>query len=430
MSRGIRWWTCVSVTGSALAIAVLASCGFTALPSTGFYFCEGFDKIGLSEVVGAPPVTVFEDPGTIKVMHGSGRASYHKGTLVKIEQSAELPPYANQATVFLNGWKLSYNGSDQHLYGVGTNLLRIRVQPGKITWQAAGILCDDGTEEAFTWEYRYTIIAWNDANLRAMVDHNDWEYYCKAKESDGSDNFFGATNRNITTTALSSFPSFLQNPGFASGRTVAVLPRGFGFRWMGGDHHLLQLAYNLESVAPFVRHQPYYKAFKTLNPLANTSAAQVGGEFVSWKTSVIMKDDARRRDYEIGEMVSAMGGPDVEVIQPEFTILPFEDADGGLGGAGLKSAEVVINNLPYACAVPMLTGWDIGYTVSDEHVKELGIWIDDLRYERPPGAVTGTLRYKVYSIVKDDDTFPDNYFRHKVTVLGLGSLVGAPRPLK
>lgn len=78
----------------------------------------------------------------------------------------------------------------------------------------------------------------------------------------------------------------------------------------------------------------------------------------------------------------------------------------------------------------MLTGWDIGYSVSDQHVRELGIWIDDLRYDRPPGAVTGTLRCKVYSIVKDDDTFPDNYYRHKVTVLGLGSLVGAPRPLK
>ena len=92
-------------------------------------------------------------------------------------------------------------------------------------------------------------------------------------ESHGSDNFFKGENNgapDATTTALSSFPSFLRNPGFATGRQVAVLPRGFVFAGPedggGDDHHLLQLAYNLESVAPFVRNQNYHKADKILKP--------------------------------------------------------------------------------------------------------------------------------------------------------------------
>jgi hypothetical protein len=113
-----------------------------------------------------------------------------------------------------------------------------------------------------------------------------------------------------------------------------------------------------------------------------------------------------------------MGGPDVEIIQPELSVLPFEDADGGFGGGGLKSTDVVIDNLPYTWAVPVLTGWDIGYSVDDQHVKELGVWIDRIHYERQPASPTGTLRYTVWSIVKDNDDYPDNYFRHKVTILG------------
>lgn len=395
---------------------MLASCGFTARNALPQPPCED-SKLTLREAIGGPPVTVFEEPGSIVVMHGSARSACPDGGDLWIEQSASLPSYANRATVFLNGWQASYNGSDHHLGQVAAMLARIRVTPGKITWVAGGTLRDDGEEETFQWSYRYTIIAWNDSSVRAMVDHNDAEYYCKANGPHGSDNFFYAEN-DPTTTALTTFASFLENGGFASGRQVAVLPRGFGVGW-GTDHHLLQMGYNLESVAPFVRHQDYRKAFSTVKLLTNPGEARVGGEFVSWKTSVILKDDSARRDYGFVEVVSAMGGPDVEIIQPEFSLLPIEDADGGLGGAGLKSAEVVIGNLPYACAVPMLTGWNIGYTVSDQHVKELGIWLDELRYDRLPGSPTGTLRYKVYSIVKDDDDYPDNFFQHKVTVLGL-----------
>jgi hypothetical protein len=404
-----------------------------------FNACIDLEQIEPTQAITPSPSVVFEEIGSIKVMEGLTRATISGlfgGRRLRIEQSVDLPPYANQATVFLNGWQAAYEDPEHHLYDVAAILGRIRVTPGQaIQWTATGDLSDFDGEATFTLTYRYMIIAWNDASVRAMVDHNDAEHFCRTGEPHGDDNFFKGENTgaaDATTTALSSFPSFLRNPGFATGRQVAVLPRGFVFSWTkggdggGNDHHLLQLAYNLESVAPFVRNQNYHKASKMLNPLANAAAEIAYGEFVSWKTSVIIKDNSLRHDYSFVEFVSAMGGADVEIVQPEFVILPREDVEASIGGGGpiggLKTADIVIENLPYTYAVPILTGWEIGYTPpgeGDQHVKVLGVFIDRIHYERSPGSSTGTLRYTVSSILSDKDAFPDNYFRHKVTIIGL-----------
>ena len=393
--------------------------------------CEDLEQVEPTPADTPPPSVVFEQGGSIKVMEGVTSASISGGRRLRIEQSVDLPPYANQATVFLNGWQAIYDDpKDHHLYDIAVILSRIRVVPGQtLQWSATGDLADKHREAPFTLTYRFVIIAWNDVSVRAMVDHNDADHFCRTGEPHGGDNFFEGENTGAAdamTTALSSFPSFLRNPGFATGRQVAVLPRGFVFsvsKMNGGggdDHHLLQLAYNLESVAPFVRDQNYHKGSAMLNPLAEAATGVVNGEFVSWKTSVIIKDNSRRHDYAFAEFVSAMGGPDVEILQPEFAVLPREDVDANIVGggplAGLKTADVVVSKLPYTYAVPILTGWDIGYTPPGEgnqHVKEFGVFIDQIKY------ASGTLSYTVSSILRDKDDFPENYFRHKATILGL-----------
>ena len=241
--RGIR------LAGALVAMAALSSCGFSArLPW--FDACQDIDQIEPTQATAPVPSVVFEQTGSIKVMEGVTRATSLANRLLRVEQGVDLPAYANQATVFLNGWQAAYNDSDHHLYDVAAILGRIQVIPGqKISWNAIGDLADYDADETFTWTYRYTIIAWNDAVVRAVVDHNDAEHYCKSKEADGDDNFFAGENTDSNaTTALASFPSFLRNGGFAGGRQVAVLPRGFVFSWSGAqggdDHHLLQLAYN------------------------------------------------------------------------------------------------------------------------------------------------------------------------------------------
>jgi hypothetical protein len=96
-----------------------------------------------------------------------------------------------------------------------------------------------------------------------------------------------------------------------------------------------------------------------------------------------------------------------------------------LGGdkVGVVTEEVVVDNIPYAYAIPMLTGWDLGYACPDHHVREIGIWMDDLHYDRAPNAPTRTLRCKVSSLLHDDSHHGDNS-SHKITILGLRPLVG------
>jgi len=372
-----------------------------------------------------PPTVVFEDPGTIKVMHnsGCGHLDKNKGFFFEVEQSIDIPDYANKAAVFLNGWKLKYSGGDHHVNAVGSALGKIKLEPPRLTWSAVGVLGDYGGGKAIDWCDWYTVVAWNDTKLRAFVDQGNARSVCE--------NFFFAPN-NGTTTALSCFPSFLFNSNFASGSNVAVLPRGFVFDWRKlEDHHLLQMAYNLEHSEPLLQSLRYDKEFVQVNPLPTPPTGRVDSGFVSWNTYGIYKDNDARRDYRMGELVSGMGGPDVGVIQPPFSVLPHEGM-GFFGAclgspAGVQTEDVVIDNIPYAYAIPMLTGWNLEYPCNDHHVREVGIWIDDLHYDRNPNAPTGTLRCKVSSLLHDDSSNWGSY-SHKVTILGLRPLATATHP--
>ena len=411
--------------GAVVLLTFLPACHFT---HGQLDICRRIEGLPLTPVTGQPAGVVFEDPGTIKVMHGSGCAHMDKGSEIKIEQSIDIPIYANKAAVFLNGWKLTYSGGDHHVMGMATALGKINVQPAKVTWQAYGALADDGQDKTIDWCYYYTVVAWNDVNLHAFVDQDDANYFCKSSGTpSGSDNFFYASNGG-TETALSWFASFLSNGNFASGRTVALLPRGFGFDWYPDDHHLLQVAYNLGHGETFIQDQPYKKGLGELKPLPTPPTGRVGSDFVSWNTSTIFKDDDTRRDYSVGEFVSGMGGPDVDVVEPPFSILPYDGPPffhACLGeAAGIKKEDVVIDNVPYAYALPMLTGWELGYGCEgDHHVREVGIWIDNLRYEKAPNAPTGILRYTVFSTLHDDSSNWGSY-RYKASILGLRRLAG------
>ena len=216
-----------------LLLIFSVSCSFTGLPDTPA-FCRQFEELPLTEVSQGPLFNVFENPGTIKVMHGSGIAKLDHGDFIKVEQSLEIPAYANRATVFLNGWKSSYlSDHDQNVVGLGTLVGRIRlvdIRPGgrKLTWNAVGILRDNDAEEGYDWTYYYTVIAWNDAALNLAVNHDDADNFCKAGTG-GSDNFYFAENKK-TTTALSSFSSFLQNPEFPPRRGCCPSPTGIWIR--------------------------------------------------------------------------------------------------------------------------------------------------------------------------------------------------------
>jgi hypothetical protein len=382
-----------------------------------------------------------EDPGTVIVYHGFSCAeSDQRGTedVLKLEDSIDLPRYASNATVFLNGWRTNYLHSDHHLGGVGTMISNIRIENRTLKWQAAGILSDENFDDAYKWCYFYTAVAWNAGRLSLVAEDRDGS--CEPRDPIDA-NFFITENKG-TTTALSSFGSFLFNPGFATGKTVAILPRGFGYRWSEeceADHHLLQLAFNLDHGEVFIeKGRKYKKGFlteltpvPTPQPPPQNTLDQVDTGFASWETYAILKDNDLRRDYGFGQMVSGLGGPDVGVIQPPFSILPHEDAEGIFNACldesvGIKTDDVAVENVPFQYAIPMLTGWNLGYGCDDHHVTEVGAWIDEFSYDKPPAASTGTLHYKVSSSMKDKDGSPGHFSSKKVSILGFRPTAGSP----
>jgi hypothetical protein len=190
------------------------------------------------------------------------------------------------------------------------------------------------------------------------------------------------------------------------------------------------MAYNLDHSETFVEYgKKYQKVFDDVPaPLAGPSSLANSG-FVSWNTYSIFKDNARRRDYGFGEIVSALGGNDVRILQPPFSILPREDLGGNECIAqgdlhDVTTEEFVVENVPFEYAIPMLTGWELRYVCENHHVKEIGIWIDDWRYEKDPANPHGRLSYKLSSVLRDKDDDPGHQRTHKITILGLRPATG------
>jgi hypothetical protein len=386
-------------------------------------FCKTFDELPLTPSVQTFPSVGLENLGIIKVMNGTGTATLDHGAFMRVEHSVDIPDYANKATVFLNGWNLSYRGpDDQHVVGLATLVGRVRLEGKKLTWNAMGILSDNDAAEAYAWTYHYTVIAWNDTALNVLVNHDDTDNFCQPGTG-ASDNFYFADNRE-TYTALSSFSSFLQNPDFPPNGPVAILPRGFGFSWTN-DHKLLQLAYSLDHSEAFAEYgKKYKKAFDEIPAPLPTPASTLDARFVSWNTYGILKDNSLRREYLFGEMVSAVGGSDVGARQPPFSILPLQSPSGDAcipqgDFHGVQAEDFVIENVPFDYAIPMLTGWELRYPCNDENVKEIGIWIDRWEYVKDPAVSTGRLSYTLSSVLHDKDNDPGHNRRHKVTILGL-----------
>jgi len=416
-----------------LFASLLASC--SPGPFNGSIKCQDFDSIPITPSSSQVSHTVFETPGTIIAIHGSGHARLHNGKsapAIKVEQSVTLPAYADRATVFLNGWRLSYLGGDQHVLVLGSLITKIRTTlddttgEKKLVWNALALLRDDDGEEGYNWNYDFTVLAWNAGSVAADVDQGNANNQFCAPDGTILDNLYHGINVG-TSSALSSFFSFIKDTFFETDKAVAALPRGFAF-WWGGDHHLLQMAYNLDHSEIFVDTRKYSIRDGSINAVPPGASVAASG-FVSWNTNIIFKDNDTRRDYAFGEVVSAMGGSDVGVIQPPFSILPSESAwfCGTQDSPPVRTEEFVIENVPFEYAIPMLTGWDLEYLCNDQHVKEIGIWIDNWSYQPPAGGAGGILRYTLGSVLRDDDNNPDYGHSHKVTVLGLRPMLGSTR---
>jgi hypothetical protein len=427
-----------------LVTVFIEGCSFTPGRAS---ICYQYQGISLTPLTSGSSHTVFETPGTIIAIQGSGTATFAAGSsagAIKTQQMLNVPSYASQALVFLNGWKLDYIGGDRHVLALGAAITEIHLDPKlhTLTWDALGLIRDNDGKAGFNFAYQFTVIAWNPANLNAFVDQgsiNSQTLNC-SQTSELPDNYFYAANSG-TSTALSCFFTFLQNSSFPASQPVAVLPRGFGFVWNGSDHNLFQMAYNMDHSEILVDGRKYQKqGSQVAAPLPNPPASHVDTGFVSWSPYAIFEDNDSRRAYTFAELVSGLAGSDVAVIHPPYSVLP-DAADAGLWGTGIFSScgEVggpntitenhVIENIPYQFAVPMLTGWNLEYLCSDKHVEHVGVQIDDWSYQPPANGIGGILRYTISSTLADDNSNRAHIITDRVTVLGLKGLVSNVVPL-
>jgi hypothetical protein len=382
-----------------------------------------------------------EDPGVIKIESvfeecGESTLNADDNVLaVVLQGSMSLPSYVTNATVVLNGWKLKYLKNNHHVSVINAHIRDIELTGSTLNWNATGYIVDKNADDPYEFCYHYTVIGWNASEIDAVVAHKFTSTFYESRQE---------------TTALNFQASYIKNDEFIGKDTVATLPAGItlGFAEQSGcswlrippscyfsesvDHHILQLAYNLGRGEPYLEFGKNFGAFSisTDFPALPSDASFVGSGYVSWESDYIIKDNNRRRDVWFAESVSVLAGNDIEVIKPPFTILPEEDFDGGCitgGFATVRTDEFVVENVPYEYAVPLLTGWDIGVGCDDKDVREVGIWLHDIAYEKEPDAPVGTLRYSVSSVFrKKTDT---HYRRQNVSVLGIRPISDRGTPL-
>lgn len=397
-------------------------------------FCKLLNDAKVSEIIDSSTVLVREAADTLIIFHGTACAkSNNDGTqnIILIRGSQKLPGYVTNASVFLNGWNHNFLNGDHQFGGNGVVIRGIVLgtdsEKNKVLiWNTIGAMTDDDFDDPYSMCYNFTVVGWNAAAIDINIDQNDGG--CDTVNLEKA-NFFVASNSG-SATALSAFTSFLQSDNFNSVNTVAILPRGFAFGWGDcNDHHLLQLGYNLEHNEQILQSRDYKKGKTGFNPGFSNNVSKIDSGFTSWETYTLCKDNDSRRDYRFAEMVSGMSGSDVRIIQPPYSFLPRDNTGffGSCNGS-IHKEEHIVERVPFRYAIPVLSGWELGFLCNDHHIQNIGMRIEEWSYTIDPATNLGTLRYKLSSAFNDDNNDDPNYSNHKINILGFRDLLPGKIP--
>ena len=321
--------------------------------------------------------------------------------------SQDLPTWAQRATVFLNGWRLRYLSKDHHVTGLYAEISNVRRVGTVLRWRAHGRIFDRNDDDSYQFCYTYTVIAWNPTEFDARVQEVD------------------VTRMLLGIRVPTKRPVIVSVADFSEGETIAVLPRGFSFaaESSGGvncfgcplDQHLFQLAFSRNRI-------------DALSGPADDPRRE------AWEFQTVLKDNKRAREinaYWTTESVAIIGGTGIGIMGEPFELEARSPDNPWYRRCVAPDGErrtntFVIENVPFQHAVPVLTGFDMSYGCGDQHVMEVGARVVDFRYERQPGSATGTLRYRLESVLRDKSGGPNHRVDHRVHVLGFGP--GRPVP--
>lgn len=350
--------------------------------------------------------TVFEDEGKFILIEGSQCIQRDNGAeAATILQWVEMPSYVDSGTVVLNGWDLRYLRSDREVNSMRADITHSKLVKNAgsamLMFEVQGKLDDQNRNDAYEFCVFYTGFGYRSVWFDAVI------------ESDYS-GLEAAMLQNKNQGAVATLEN-TGNKGTLKGKdAIAIIPRGFDFqfddtfecelrfppcKWGDrADYRLLQAAYSLSQTG--------------------TSLNQDGSPH--WATQTIFKDNDTRT-HRIKTRTALIRGSSVK-LRPDFLAL---NPRAGKTNTCRKNTDGVvrtqtfrINDLPYDYAVPMLTGWDLSYECENQRVQRAGIWIHDIRFD--PNS--GSMEYKVSSILRDQDGAPSFNAAHRITVLGLNRI--------
>lgn len=337
---------------------------------------------------------------------------------IEDDKSVPIPPWANDATVFLNGWHAKYLFGPQPIGEISISIRDVEIrkgiegEPDTLNWKAICLMTSDGNVP-YRFCYYFTIIFWGNSKIKATsYNYNNINSIHKSSSDD---------------QPLLILPSYLKTNDI--GEKTAILPRGFEF-YEGGTRYsssLLQIAYNIDHTENIIEDKSYGNLGFPPNPPVVDS--WIGTNFVSWDTQAVLKDSDDVLDYTFTDYVTALNGEDIDIIQPPFTISPqlsyYGWGGGQVGGQQSHSAPRIIENVPFIYAIPVLAGWDLKYSDEKDHrVQEIGVWIDNFEYKFDPINRYNSLRYKISYLLLDDlnldpDKQPGFLIDYKVNILGI-----------
>jgi hypothetical protein len=349
---------------------------------------------------------IFWSPGEISVHHGETCAVGEQ--TLKVRQQMFMQREFDRGTVLLNGYRLKYRDDESWVRALATGIGSITVQPGMLSWEAAGVLSDDGYDDVIEWCYTFTAIVWNSTAIEAVVDHDDPMHVFQDRPFNKG-------------SALRPIPGYMRNTAFVGSPEVAVLPRGFIAMFDDESHHLLQVAYHQDAGERFVEAKKVFGNGETPQPGTVSAAA---GEVVTWQSTGLIKDNGSDHDQTMAELVTGLAGPDVGIINPPFTVVPTDDCGscGGPYSGGVETEERAVSGVPFQFAIPVLASWDLSYGIEDEEVQWVGVWIP--RWKWSPAPTGGTLSYTLSSILDNCDHWPFFVTRAQIKILGFRRLPG------
>jgi hypothetical protein len=376
------------------------------------YLISAEPELNLWEIHTIP--TLDDPEGGISVKHGQCCLASDSAP-IEDDESVDIPPWANSATVFLNGWYAKYLFGAQPVGELKIWIQDVEIKkgiggkPDTLNWKAIGRLADNNYDNPYKFCYYYTVIFWDDLKIEAT--------------SYGYNNINSIHKNSGDDMPLLILPSYLKNlPGTlwqeGVGKKTAILPRGFEFNEGGGYcSSLLQIAYNIDHTENILENKPY-------------GTSWIGSNFVSWDTQAVLKDSDDVLDYAFTDYVTALTGEGIDIIQPPFTISPQLSYYGwGTGSIGEGYREIqteephIIEDVPFTYAIPVLAGWDLKYFDKKDHdILEMGVWIDDFEYIFDSARRSYSLKYKISYLLRDESKTehqPGFVLDHKVNILGI-----------